>query len=418
MASRATTKPAPEAVHALDSAAERLRSDIDDVTDRVAERLRAEITDLGQEPGLDAELTAAIRASVLGWLDFLCRGQPTREVALPEDAVALARTYALRGAPSELLLRLYRLGHGVVFREWMAALRVEEPSSELMDELVGHSLDRSFAYVDALSLQIAESYAQERARFVRSADAARAETARAIVSGEPVDVDAASRSLRYELRRWHVGMILWATPSAEGEEPLSRIEALAVELADALGSPQPLLVPAGRSVMWAWCGAARPPSHETLAGLPRLPGRPVALHAALGNPGEGIGGFASTHAEALEARRVATLGRARARLTLYSDVDLSSLLAGDVDRARRFMDAELGALAADDDGTLRLRATLRAYLDEGCSFVAAARRLGLHENTVKYRVRRCEESLGRPVTEQPLKLGAALLLAEMLGTGG
>jgi DNA-binding PucR family transcriptional regulator len=298
----------------------------------------------------------------------------------------------------------------------MAALRAEEPSPEMADELVDRSLERSFAYVDALSIQVVESYAQERARFVRSADAARAEIARAILAGDPVDVDAASRSLGYELRRWHVGMVLWAQPGDEGEDPLSRIEGLAGALGDALGSAQPLLIPAGRSLVWAWCGTAQPPSQDTLAGLTRGRGRPDGVHAALGEPGEGIGGFASTHAEALEARRVAGLGGAAARLTLYSDVDLVSLLAADVDRARRFVHTELGALATDDDATLRVRATLRAYLDEGSSFVAAARRLGIHENTVKYRVRQCEDSLGHPVAERPLKLAAALLLAERLGT--
>jgi DNA-binding PucR family transcriptional regulator len=197
---------------------------------------------------------------------------------------------------------------------------------------------------------------------------------------------------------------------------LTRIERLGVALADALGSAKPLLIPAGRSLIWAWCGSAQQPSRDTLVGLTRLPGRRDGLHAALGEPGEGIAGFASTHAEALEARRVVTLGRDSPRLTLYPDVDLVSLLTSDVDRARRFMRAELGPLAADDDGTLRLRATLRAYLDEGCSFAAAARRLGIHENTVKYRVRSCEESLGRPAGDRPLKLAAALLLAEVLGT--
>ena len=70
-----------------------------------------------------------------------------------------------------------------------------------------------------------------------------------------------------------------------------------------------------------------------------------------------------------------------------------------------------------DDATLRLRATLRAYLDEGCSFAAAARRLGIHEKTVRYRVRQCEEALARPVGEQSQKLAAALLLAETLESG-
>ena len=51
------------------------------------------------------------------------------------------------------------------------------------------------------------------------------------------------------------------------------------------------------------------------------------------------------------------------------------------------------------------------YLEEGRSLVAAARRLGIHENTVKYRLRRCEELLGRPPADRPLRLQAAILLA-------
>lgn len=242
----------------------------------------------------------------------------------------------------------------------------------------------------------------------------RAETARAILAGEPVDVDGASRNLGYELRRWHVGVVLWASPREEAEDPLSRIERLAVDLADALGSAKPLVIPAGGRLMWGWCGTAQPPSGETLDRLTRLPAGRDGLHAAVGNPGEGIGGFARTHAEALDACRVATLGRATARVTLYPDVNLLSLLTGDVGRARHFMEDQLGPLAADNDATLRLRATLRAYLEEGSSLVATARRLGIHENTVKYRVRRCEEALGRPAGEHSLKLAAALLLAETL----
>jgi hypothetical protein len=97
VASRAAEDAAPEAAQALSATAERLRGDIGGVADRVSERLLGEIGDLGDEPELAAELSATVRASVLAWLDFLSLGRPTREVALPADAIALARTYALRG---------------------------------------------------------------------------------------------------------------------------------------------------------------------------------------------------------------------------------------------------------------------------------------------------------------------------------
>ncbi|MGH2951855.1 MAG: hypothetical protein ACRDKX_07425, partial [Solirubrobacterales bacterium] len=60
------------------------------------------------------------------------------------------------------------------------------------------------------------------------------------------------------------------------------------------------------------------------------------ISAALGEPGEGAEGFARSHAEALEARRVGMLTRGPGSITLYADVELLSLLAADPERARRF----------------------------------------------------------------------------------
>jgi DNA-binding PucR family transcriptional regulator len=57
---------------------------------------------------------------------------------------------------------------------------------------------------------------------------------------------------------------------------------------------------------------------------------------------------------------------------------------------------------------------LAIFLDEGASFVRAARRLGVHSNTVAYRVRRAEAELGHPVTERQLELRCALRLSRLL----
>ena len=76
----------------------------------------------------------------------------------------------------------------------------------------------------------------------------------------------------------------------------------------------------------------------------------------------------------------------------------------------------LGALADDDDHNARLRATLGVFLQENGSYKATAERLTLHKNTVQYRVRKAEESLGRPVGEDRLNVELALLASQWLGT--
>jgi DNA-binding PucR family transcriptional regulator len=54
--------------------------------------------------------------------------------------------------------------------------------------------------------------------------------------------------------------------------------------------------------------------------------------------------------------------------------------------------------------------TLGVYLEENCSRSRAAKRLGLHENTITYRIRRTQEVLGRPIESDSLRLSAALAL--------
>ena len=128
----------------------------------------------------------------------------------------------------------------------------------------------------------------------------------------------------------------------------------------------------------------------------------------------GLDGFRRTHQEALLTRRVANLCERPAASTSFGSVALDALLTQDIDEAGRFARNELGSLMDDSDSCRRLAATLEVFLHEESSFVRAARRLGIHENTVAYRVRRAEEMLGRKAAERQLELRAALRLARFV----
>jgi DNA-binding PucR family transcriptional regulator len=139
-----------------------------------------------------------------------------------------------------------------------------------------------------------------------------------------------------------------------------------------------------------------------------LPG----VRLAVGEPAGGLAGFRSTYREALDARRVAALSRrGPGSVTRYGPVSLQALASADIDQAHAFVHRELGALAADDDTSRRLAATLRAYLDEHASRGRAAKRLGIHENTISYRIKQAEEILGRSVEHDTLNLRVALALS-------
>jgi hypothetical protein len=223
----------------------------------------------------------------------------------------------------------------------------------------------------------------------------------------------ASIRLGYELRRTHVGLML----AAESENHLSRgggeLEREAIEVAAILGCGDPLLVPAGAAVLWAWCGTFDPPSPAAVGRVERH--RPCpGLRMSVGRPAFGVEGFRVTHLEAGHASRFWDASGA-GTTTSYGSIELVSLLASDLDRARRFVASELGPLADRTDSTARLRSTLLGFLASGCSHVRAAPELHMHQNTVYNHVRRAEELLGGSVTERRVELQAALILAETLG---
>ena len=76
----------------------------------------------------------------------------------------------------------------------------------------------------------------------------------------------------------------------------------------------------------------------------------------------------------------------------------------------------LGSLAADDEHHARLRDTLLVFLQNGGSYKATAEQLILHKNTVQYRVRKAEESLGRPVGDNRQDVELALRASRWLGS--
>jgi DNA-binding PucR family transcriptional regulator len=90
-------------------------------------------------------------------------------------------------------------------------------------------------------------------------------------------------------------------------------------------------------------------------------------------------------------------------------------MSGWIELLRAWVAETLGSLAGDDDHDSTLRETLRVFLQEGGSFNATAERLTLHKNTVQYRVRKAEESIGGPVGQDRLQVELALLACHWLG---
>ena len=79
-----------------------------------------------------------------------------------------------------------------------------------------------------------------------------------------------------------------------------------------------------------------------------------------------------------------------------------------------FIAEKLGPLAVETNEARRLRATLKGFFDANSNLRAAGTCLGIHHNTVRYRLERAEALLGRSVREHRLHLEIALQLFDRL----
>jgi DNA-binding PucR family transcriptional regulator len=390
-------------------------------TEAIAEEITAAIHRHRSSPGVDPEEVAETRASCRSNLRLTLamwrNGQDPREARPPEAAVAYARAYARQRRPLANVLRAYRIGEDeltrIIQREFAARLPADEALAA--NEAASHFV---FEWNDAILMRLEEAYDAEVELSSRGTTAARRQLIGTILGGGPVDLDDAGGRLGYDLRRHHLAAVVWSEAGAEPAE----MEALAGELAAAVGAPAPLTLPLGGLALAIWIGSWEPRALEevTVAAARTIEaagGR--GLRLATATPRAGLDGFRHGHAEALHARRVAMVCAVEGPAVDYASVALASLLVEDLAHARAFVAEEIGPLldGPRPETLLRLRETLEVYFAELCSSAATARRLGVHENTVQQRLARAGELLGHPPSERPLELQVALRLARLLPAG-
>lgn len=382
--------------------------DPDELGRALADTLRADIpeisalTDDDFHVGLVMSCTSNLHAIRDGLLD----GSEFDDVTPPDDARAWAFELVHRGMPLAALLRAYRLGHEEFMQAFERAASLAALHADTRWRVLADATRRTFRYIDTICTQLVDDYEAEREQWLRGSAAAQVELIHALLAGEDLEPRAAAEALRHDLDACHVGVIVWVQPRGAG--PLPSPATAATELCAALGTGPALVLPAGGYAAWAWTTVPAGAEPQVPVALPDRVG------AAIGRPHAGLDGFRITHQEARAARRVGEVFATRpGRVLRYQQVALHALVSADPAQALRFVDDELGtALGADSDAMRRLRATLRVYLEERCSPARAARRIGVHQNTVAYRVRRAEELLGHSLDERRLELELALRLRE------
>jgi hypothetical protein len=382
------------------------------VCDNVYEVTLREIPELRDDQPVLALFASSIHSNVGTCLQIMQHQIDLADVRAPAASLEYARRRAQRGTPLTALLRTYRLGH-TVFSDWVLKELARQTNDPQLLTAVTLDMSKIVAgYVDQTSEEIVAAYTQERENWLRNRSAARAARIRDLLSGARIDVSA---TLGYRLRQYHVGVVCWAGGEAAAGDNITRLErAVGHVAAQTASGSDPLFQPRDECSAWAWLPLGiRDRFDATAASMADLEGD---LHVAFGDAVRGVAGFRLTHQQAIAAQTVALAGGTPPRAVRYGDVAPVAMMLRSADLLRAWVLSTLAGLATDDEHHARLRNTLLVFLDTGGSYKTTAERLVLHKNTVQYRIRKAEESLGRPVARSRHDVELALQASHWLGS--
>lgn len=394
--------------------AAQLRTEATQLAAEIVERYQVELPNIVPDASAVSEQLTSVEDSLRQIAHCLATGDDPRRLELTASTVMIARSGVQRGIPLNDLFRSVRLAHE---KSWHWTFNQVTANAPIAEHSAALALvtDFFFAYADLVLIEAEHHYEVEREAWLLGTAAARAAAVEDILSGTEDDPQSASKRLRYDVNRHHLGVHVWLDAPSDDPGVQTTLTSALWRLAEAVSAPSPLVLPAGSTAITAWLSR---PEAFTAAELVRVgdqAGSQDGVSVAIGEPGWGIGGFRRTHLEASHARRLACLlGERASVVTCYRDVAVAALASADGDHAVAFVKRILGPLAVDDEATYRIAATLAVYLDENRSPGRAAQRLTVHPNTVSYRVHQAEQLLGRPIDTNALELSVALALLPAL----
>jgi hypothetical protein len=381
--------------------------DADSAANGVTEEIRSAVWPSLEDPSFDAALRRSVHDTVRAVLDLLAGH--TDAGVIPAAALELADVAAYLDIPAAELEKAYRVGIASLWWRWWSIARACADDAPGLDELIGEPTRTIHAYFDHVLDAVIPRHQAVSAQLNRSRrDHRRIVLAQILDGSIDAITEELDRILAYSLGDTHLAAVI-ETP---GISPPSADIAALRDAADA----RAILLAQHTARTWlVWLGRPGGFGPDNLSRLRRAL-LETGLTIAVGEPADGLAGLRRTRQHALETQRVQhALGVDGGGCLWAHEVRLETLLLGDKQRARDFLTDELGPLGAGDSFTRRLRETLLAWLTMG-SHASAAAMLGVHENTVRNRLRAAEELLGVPLTGRRTELMVALRLERLLGS--
>jgi len=352
-------------------------------------------TAMMRDQNLADDVHAVSSALVRCWLAMMSTGEATTSDLLT-PMIESARRRAAQGVDLQSLLRAYRVGIRVMWSEiTVSPVWRDEALQGVLAQVATWALD----FADKISTAVAGAYLETAEQLAREREHRRSALLNVILSGpvaEAIDAPA-------ELDQPHSIAVARVAPDLSLLE-LERTGQLLEERAGAA-----LWTVRHRSVVAAvplFPDLPREQLRRRLRGLVD-DGQIVAI--GFGGVAEGVAETRQSYAEAIAALRVGSaLDGDGAAVHDFQELAPVVALVENRDRARRFAATALEPLG-DLDKPPWLLSTLEAYLVHQGRVKQAAADLGVHMNTIKYRLKEL-----RPLVDSTLADGSratTLLLA-------
>jgi len=347
-----------------------------------------------RDPALREDVQSVSAAMVRAWLEVMSTGSPISSEAL-EPLLQGARRRAAQGVDLHSMLRANRVGVRVM---WSELVGTPEWQSHALQAALVHVAEWALDFADRVSTEVAAVYLDELSHATRRREHRRSALLNVLLAGPGGESVEAPR----ELEQPHA-VVVGRVAEDSQLDTLERVGSTLEKEVDAV-----LWTLRHRSVI-----AAVPLPRDGRAELVR---RLDALLPLEGVSAFGVGGNArgalqtrQSYSEAVDTLRVgAVLARAACPVYDYQEVAPAIALLERPEQARRFV-----ATALEPLGDLVERPwvlpTLEAYLSRQGRLKEAATQLGVHLNTVKYRLREVRAAAGGPFCDG--ERAATVLLA-------
>jgi hypothetical protein len=381
------------------------------LAEEVMEALTAEVPEVvGPAPRLRELFSEVIVANLENFAAAIAYKIPVETAFEPPSAVEHARLLAQRGVTAASMLLGYQVVQGALMNPVIDAVGTFVEDRDELVRTIEAVLAHLLVQANGASQVAMRTHAVARDAWMRGRGAGLSKRLDAVLDRGITDAQTAERALGYAISGSHIAFIAWLD---DPERPLDMADAER-RVARMQGVRDTLLVPRDERTLFGWLHVADGTQIDQWLTIAR---DVEESRIAFGEVAEGLDGFRLSHLQAQSAGAVIASARTResTMVARYKDVAALSFLVERQAESKGWVGQVLGDLARPGEDRERLRETLRVFLDEGENAIAAAEKLFVHRNTVKYRVDKALSLLPEPLGNRRLEVALALRYADWVG---